>query len=140
MFSPINNQSVNSYTTSSQRLPKYQYPKATANGISQLLQIDLQKINQQQNSNQVNQKVNDSINFFSLTTTTTPPSPIPTLSKPQTNKQKLNNDPFGDILTQKKKAIDSIRILIQNVNGLELSTTGHTQEVTCHAIKKINID
>ena len=65
MSSPINDKSVNSYTTSSQHLPPSQYPRETANGIYQLLQIDLHKINQQQNSNQVNQKVNDSIHSSS---------------------------------------------------------------------------
>ena len=66
------------------------------------------------NRTQINQKVNDSINSSSSTTNTTPPSPIPTSSKRQTNKQKLKNDPFGDILTN--KSTDSIRILSQNVN------------------------
>ena len=133
MSSPINDQAVNSYTTSSQHLPPSKYPRATSNGISQLLQIDLLKINQQQNSNQANEKVNESINSSSSTTTTTTPSPFSPLSKAQRNKQNLNNDPFGDILTNKYTY--SIRILFQNVNGLALSTTGHTLEVTCHAIK-----
>ena len=138
MSSPINDQAVNSYTTSSQHLPPSKYPRATSNGISQLLQIDLLKINQQQNSNQANEKVNESINSSSSTTTTTTPSPFSPLSKAQRNKQKLNNDPFRDILTNKYTY--SIRILFQNVNGLELSTTGHTLEVTCNAIKTFNID
>ena len=52
--------------------------------------------------------------------------------------KKLKNDPFGDNL--RNKITDSIRILIQNVNELELSTTCHTLEETYNSIKKINID
>ena len=45
---------------------------------------------------------------------------------------KLKNDPFGDNL--KNETTDSIQILFQNVNGLELSTTGHTLEEICDSI------
>ena len=57
--------------------------------------------------------------------------------KDKTIKQ-IKNDPFGDVL--KNKTTDVIRILFQNVGGLELSTTGHTLEVTCQSIKKYTID
>ena len=53
-------------------------------------------------------------------------------------KKKLNNNPFGDVLQNKAK--DVTRILFQNVGGLELSSTGHTLEVTCQSIKQYNID
>ena len=49
------------------------------------------------------------------------------------NKNKSSNDPFRHTLINKTK--ESIRILFQNINDLELSTTGHTLEETCNAIK-----
>lgn len=42
--------------------------------------------------------------------------------------------------TQLKETTNSIRILFQNDDELELSSTGHTVEETCNVIKKYDID
>ena len=55
-----------------------------------------------------------------------------------TNSEKLRNELLGHTLSTKRK--DSVRILFQNVNGLELSSTGHTLKETCNAITKFKID
>ena len=99
MSSTFNTQSDNSSATLNQITSTPQYLITTANGISKLLQIDLNKNTQQQNQN------HDNANFtlpphHSPSTTTTNTSP--TISaKRQANKNKLNNDPFGDNLKNK---------------------------------------
>ena len=99
MSSTFNTQSDNSSATLNQITSTPQYLITTANGISKLLQIDLNKNTQQQYPN------HDNANFtlpphHSPSTTTTNTSP--TISaKRQANKNKLNNDPFGDNLKNK---------------------------------------
>ena len=56
----------------------------------------------------------------------------------RTNSEKFRNEPFGN--TMLTKTIDSVRILFQNVNELELSSIGHTFKEKCNAITKFNID
>ena len=137
MSNKINDPLDNSAINPNYHFSTIKYPRATANGISQLLQIDSNKKIKQQNSKYTINNFNDtSIHSFSKTSTT-PPSPITRSTKVQDNKKKLKNDPFGDILKNKTK--DFIRILFQNVGGLELSTMGHTLEVTCQSMKEYNI-
>ena len=62
----------------------------------------------------------------------------PIIDNKPTNSETLRNELFGHTLLN--KTTDSVRILFQNVNGLEFSNTGHTFEETFNAIHKFNID
>ena len=139
MSSSINTQTYNSSTFTTPTSNNIQYPLFTVNGISKLLQLDLNKINHQHNTSQESDTstiIDHSLDIPPTTTPTLPTTPIP--AKQHINKNKWINDPFGYTLINKTK--DSIRILFQDINGLELSTTSHTLEETCNAIKKFNID
>ena len=57
----------------------------------------------------------------------------------QKEKAKINNVHFGDAIGQHPQK-KSTRILFQNVNGLELSTTSHTLLTTCIRMQDSQID
>ena len=138
MIKKINNQQKNSVINPNYNFSPTLYPRATADGISRLLQIDSNKIDHQHHL-QHESKNSDNLDIKSPSTSfNSSSSPIKISSKRKNKPTKLNNNPFGDVL--QKKATDVTRILFQNVGGLELSTTGHTLEVTCQSIKQYNID
>ena len=98
------------------------------------------KIHQQQNIN--NHLSTSTKTKKDILITPTQPTTTPTIhpisdSKP-TNSEKLKNEPFSHTLLN--RTTDWVRILFQNVNGLKISSTGHTLEGTCNAIQKFNID
>ena len=104
------------------------------------MQIEKTKIHQHQNvTNHISTptKTKKDILITPTQPTTTPTMHPISYNKP-TNSEKLRNEPFGHTLLT--KTTDSVRILFQNVNDLEISSTGHTLEETCNVITKFNID
>ena len=53
--------------------------------------------------------------------------------------ERQRNLPFGDLIT-KQKDHDHSRIIVQNVNSLELSSAHHTLELMCDSIGQLEID
>ena len=85
MSSTFNTQSDNSSATLNKTTSNHQYPIATANGIYRLLQIDLNKITQQQNLNHDNANFTSPPHHSSSTTTTKTSPTIPKSAKRQVN-------------------------------------------------------
>ena len=102
------------------------YPIATVNGISKLLNIYNNKINQQQNGITDVNTQNNSDQEIDITSNN-PSTELPLtsiLDKQILNSEKLSNEPSGHTLINKTQ--DFVRILFQNINGLELFSTGYT--------------
>ena len=102
-----------------------------------MLKIDTKKINQQQNEikqTYISTKTKQDINLTPTKLTATP-SMTPISDRQSINIGKLRNEPFGHTLIN--KTTYSVRIIFQNGNGPELSSTSHTLGKTYNAINNL---
>ena len=119
---PTNPETDNSSTTTNQISENINCHIVTANGIFNLLKINKNIVNQQQIHIQEANTLTNTDQDISNTLNNLPTKrPLTLISDKQTiNSEKLSKGPFGFTLI--KKTIDLVRILFQNINGLELSS------------------